>query len=178
LVLELETCDLRRLLRGVVESVIPSAAARGIDLDLAPVPTVQLRADPRRLEQVFFNVLGNALKFTENGGRVTIRTTADDETVEVRVTDTGAGIDPNFLPFVFDRFRQGERPASRRFGGVGLGLSIARELVEAHRGRIIAESEGAGRGSTFVITLPLASPPEEDRPRGDQNPPERSTSIH
>jgi signal transduction histidine kinase len=153
--------------------MIPSAAARGIDLDLGPIPAVQLRGDPRRLEQVFFNVLGNALKFTESGGRVTIRATASDETVHVRVTDTGAGIEPAFLPFVFERFRQGERATSRRHGGVGLGLSIARELVEAHGGRISAESEGVGHGSTFVIALPVQSAsvegdagPDDTRPAG------------
>ena len=179
LTLDVEPCDLRRLLRGVVESMIPSAAARGIELDLAPVPTVQLQGDPRRLEQVFFNVVGNALKFTENGGRVTIRAAADADNVEVRITDTGAGIDPAFLPFVFDRFRQGERASSRRYGGVGLGLSIARELVEAHGGRISAESEGRGYGATFVITLPLAPAlGESETPRRDANPPQPSSRIH
>lgn len=178
--LDIEACDLRRLLRGVVESLIPSAAARGIELDLAAPPTVQLRGDPRRLEQVFFNVLGNALKFTDNGGRVTIRATADDDTVEVRITDTGAGIDPSFLPFVFDRFRQGERASSRRYGGVGLGLSIARELVEAHGGRITAESEGPGHGATFVITLPLTPSVggNDDAPRRDENSSQPSPRIH
>jgi len=160
--LDIEAFDLRRLLRDVVESMIPSAAARGVDLDLAPVPPVQLRGDPRRLEQVFFNVLGNALKFTDSGGRVTMRASLSGGSVHVRVTDTGAGIEPGFLPHVFERFRQGERATSRRYGGVGLGLSIARELVEAHGGRISAESEGAGRGATFVIALPVESPSEPD----------------
>jgi len=177
--LDFEKCDLRRLLRGVVESLIPSAAARGINLDLEPIPGVQLRGDPRRLEQVFFNVLGNALKFSDSGGRVTIRATADEETVQVRITDTGAGIDPSFLPFVFERFRQGERATSRQYGGVGLGLSIARELVEAHGGRIAAESEGQGRGATFVITLPLASDEgEEDADEHDARPSQPSPRIH
>jgi len=160
LTLDIETFDLRRLLRDVVESMIPSAAARGVDLDLAPIPAVQLRGDPRRLEQVFFNVLGNALKFTDSGGRVMIRASVSGGTVDVRVTDTGAGIEPAFLPHVFERFRQGERATSRRYGGVGLGLSIARELVEAHGGCIRAESEGAGHGATFVIALPVESPSE------------------
>jgi signal transduction histidine kinase len=179
LTLDDEPFDLRRLLRGVVESLIPSAAARGIDLDLEPIPTVQLRGDPRRLEQVFFNVLGNALKFSDNGGRVAIRATTDDDRVEVQITDTGAGIDPSFLPFVFDRFRQGERASSRRHGGVGLGLSIARELVEAHGGRITAESEGPGHGATFVITLPLASALDERPANGhDPGPSHPSPRIH
>ena len=162
LALDIQAFDLPRLLRDVVESMIPSAAARGVDLDLTPIPAVQLRGDPRRLEQVFFNVLGNALKFTESGGRVTIRAAVSGDTVQVRVTDTGAGIEPGFLPHVFERFRQGERATSRRYGGVGLGLSIARELVEAHGGRITAESEGAGRGATFIIALPVESAPVDD----------------
>ena len=124
-------------------------------------------------------MLGNALKFTDNGGRVTIRVTADDEMVEVRITDTGAGIDPNFLPFVFERFRQGERATSRRYGGVGLGLSIARELVEAHGGRITAESQGPGHGATFVIALPLTSTlTEGDEGPRDANPAPPSPRIH
>jgi signal transduction histidine kinase len=177
--LDMESFDLRRLLRDVVESMIPSAAARGIDLDLAPLPAVQLRGDPRRLEQVFFNVLGNALKFTESGGRVTIRATVSADTVHVRVTDTGAGIDPGFLPYVFERFRQGERASSRRYGGVGLGLSIARELVEAHGGRISAESEGAGHGSTFIIALPVEPAPAGDDPGANgTRPAGESPRIH
>jgi signal transduction histidine kinase len=177
--LDIESFDLRRLLHDVVESMIPSAAARNIDLDLAPTPPVQLRGDPRRLEQVFFNVLGNALKFTDNGGRVTIRSAVSGDIVHVRVTDTGAGIEPGFLPYVFERFRQGERATSRRYGGVGLGLSIARELVEAHGGRITAESEGAGRGATFIIALPVESAPVQGDAGPDGPPPaEPSARVH
>jgi signal transduction histidine kinase len=177
--LDIESFDLRRLLRDVVESMIPSAAARGVELDLEPVPAVQLRGDPRRLEQVFFNVLGNALKFTDSGGRVTIRASLSGETVHVRVTDTGAGIEPAFLPYVFERFRQGERATSRRFGGVGLGLSIARELVEAHGGRISAESEGSGHGSTFIIALPVeAAPVDEDAGPDGTRPAGPSPRVH
>lgn len=179
LTLDVERFDLRVLLRGVVESMIPSAAASGIDLDLAPIPALQLRGDPRRLEQVFFNVLGNALKFTDRGGRVTIRATLLDGSAEVRITDTGAGIDPEFLPFVFDRFRQAERASSRRYGGVGLGLSIARELVEAHGGRIRAESAGSGQGATFVITLPIDEEPgQEDVDDDGSRSSHTSPSIH
>jgi signal transduction histidine kinase len=124
-------------------------------------------------------VLGNALKFSDNGGRVAIRATTEDDRVEVQITDTGAGIDPSFLPFVFDRFRQGERASSRRHGGVGLGLSIARELVEAHGGRITAESEGPGHGATFIITLPLASALDERPANGhDPGPSHPSPRIH
>ena len=163
LTLVTEDVDLRSLLHGVVETIIPAAAAAGLQLDIAAIPSVALRGDARRLEQVFFNLLGNALKFTSRGGRVGLNVNVFNDTVEVRVWDTGAGIDPGFLPHMFDRFRQGETTPERRYAGVGLGLAIAKELVEAHKGRIAAESPGEGRGSTFVVTLPLVPLQVEER---------------
>jgi signal transduction histidine kinase/ActR/RegA family two-component response regulator len=154
--LELEDLDLRDLIRGVVESVFPSAAAAGLDLQLSSIPPVIVHGDLRRLEQVFFNLLSNAIKFTPEGGRVSILTVEDDGVVEVRVSDTGVGIEKEFLPFAFDRFRQADSTTTRAHGGLGLGLSIARQLVEAHEGTIEAQSEGKGRGSTFVVRLPVA----------------------
>lgn len=151
--LDVQDVDLRSLLRAVVESNVPAAAGRGLQLEMAPVPAVTIRGDARRLEQVFFNVLGNALKFTPEGGRIAIAVRTLPDTVEIRVSDTGAGIDPDFLPHMFEAFRQGDAGPGRH-GGVGLGLSIAKELVEAHNGRIVAESGGPGRGATFTITLP------------------------
>ena len=103
------------------------------------------------------------MKFTPRGGRVSVAVRAVDRFAEIRVSDTGAGIDPAFLPHVFDRFRQADSHAARAYDGVGLGLSIAKELVEAHDGRITAESAGRGRGSTFVVSLPIASPDEAVR---------------
>ncbi len=153
--LSLEDVDLRALLRGVVESIIPSAAASGIELDLEPMPPLRVHGDAQRLEQVFFNLLGNALKFTPAEGRIAIAARTGDGIVEVRVSDTGAGIDPALLPHVFDRFRQADEATARTHGGLGLGLSIAKELVEAHKGRIAAESAGKGQGSTFIVVLPL-----------------------
>ena len=153
--LSLEEVDLRALLRGVVESIIPTAAAAGIELDLAPTPPIRVRGDAQRLEQVFFNLLGNALKFTPSGGRIGIEARAGDGAAEIRVSDTGEGIDPALLPHVFDRFRQATEATARTHGGLGLGLSIAKELVEAHKGRIAAESAGKGQGSTFIVVLPL-----------------------
>jgi signal transduction histidine kinase len=123
---------------------------------------VHVTGDLRRLEQVFFNVLGNGLKFTPQGGRITVVVTAHDGLVEVRVSDTGRGIDPDFLPFVFDRFRQGEASSSREHGGLGLGLSIARQLVEAHQGSIAVSSAGRDKGATFIVTLPLS--PRSEKP--------------
>jgi len=115
-----------------------------------------VRADARRLEQVFLNLIGNAVKFTPEKGRVGVAVTADAETVEVRISDTGPGIDPEFVPHMFEAFRQGDEASGRRHGGVGLGLSIAKELIEAQNGRIEVESAGAGRGATFIVTLPVS----------------------
>ena len=157
--LDVELLDLRTLLRGVVESMIPSASAKGIEMDLTPVPPLRVHGDAHRLEQVFFNVLGNAVKFTDTGGRIAISAGAADENAVVRISDTGAGIEPAFLPFVFDRFRQADNAMSRRHGGIGLGLAIAKELVDAHGGHIRAESAGPGQGATFTVVLPIDPTP-------------------
>jgi signal transduction histidine kinase/ActR/RegA family two-component response regulator len=171
--LQIERVDLRELIRGVVESMIPTAVARTVELQLSPIPPVEVRGDSRRLEQVCFNLVDNALKFTPAGGRVTIDVRLIDGHVEIQVQDTGAGIDPAFLPHVFDRFRQADSSTSRTYGGLGLGLSIAKQLVEAHEGTISATSEGKGQGSTFVVRLPIVPQPaagEERRktPRPDK----------
>jgi signal transduction histidine kinase len=158
--LEMKDVDFRALLRDVMESIIPMAAAGGIDLEVSPVPPVHLHGDARRLEQVFLNLLGNALKFTPEGGRVSVKVAAADDAVEVRIGDTGPGIDPEFLPHIFKAFRQADAISARRYGGAGLGLSIAKELVDAHQGKIAAESAGIGRGATFIVTLPIAPPPD------------------
>jgi hypothetical protein len=128
--------------------------------------------DIRRLEQVFLNLLSNAVKFTPEGGRIDVRVGTSDRQVEVHVADTGIGIEPEFLAHVFDRFRQADSQTTRTHGGLGLGLSIARNLVDAHGGSISVDSEGRGCGSTFTVTLPLAStapspgsPARADRPR-------------
>jgi signal transduction histidine kinase len=154
LALTIEPVDLRSLLREVMESNVPAAAGSGQTLDIESVPPLTLRGDRRRLEQVFFNLVSNALKFTPEGGRIAIDARAAGPVAEIRVTDSGSGIPPEFLPHVFDAFRQGE--ATRRGGGVGLGLSIVRALVHAHGGDIRAESEGPGHGATFILRLPLA----------------------
>jgi signal transduction histidine kinase len=155
--LELEDVDLRDLLRGVVDSLVPAASAAGLELQLAPVPPIKVIGDVRRLEQVFFNLIGNALKFTPSGGRVSINALAQGPQAHVRVTDTGVGIDPAFLPHVFDRFRQADSATTRTYGGLGLGLSIAKQLVDAHKGSISVSSQGKGYGTTFTVALPVAS---------------------
>jgi signal transduction histidine kinase len=151
-------CD---LLRGVCETVLPVAASQGIDLRYSDVPDATVLGDHRRLEQIFLNLLGNALKFTPAGGVVELAVTVAASAVEIRVSDTGVGIDAEFLPHVFERFRQAEPSASRTHDGVGLGLSIAKQLVEAHGGTINVSSEGHGRGTTFVVTLPGATRADE-----------------
>ena len=155
-VLDREEIDIRDLLRGVVESLIPDTVAKGVSLEFPPVPAAHVTGDRSRLEQVFFNLLGNALKFTPSGGHISLGVEQRDHEVEVRVRDSGMGIEPEFLPFVFDRFKQGDSAAGREYGGLGLGLSIARQLVEAHAGRIQVESEGKGHGATFSVCLPVS----------------------
>ncbi len=130
--------------------------AKQVSLDIPAAPSATVIGDKARLEQVFFNLLGNAIKFTPEGGRVTVQVCVEADAVTVKVTDTGLGIDPQFLPFVFDRFRQADDTSGREFGGLGLGLSIARQLVEAHGGSIQVESEGRGKGAAFTVRLPLA----------------------
>lgn len=155
--LHMETIDVRELIRGVVESMTPTAVARAVELQLSSIPPVEVVGDVRRLEQVFFNLVDNALKFTPAGGRVSLDVRIVDGVVEVRVQDTGRGIEPDFIPLAFDRFRQADSTNSRTHGGLGLGLSIAKQLVEAHKGTISAESKGTGKGATFTVRLPVAA---------------------
>ena len=154
--LELEKIEAPAVILGIVESMIPLAAAKQIELKQGVVPAVTLTGDVRRLEQVFVNLLSNAVKFTPPGGRIAIDGRLVDQMLEIRVSDTGAGIDPEFLPFVFDRFRQGDSTATRTHGGLGLGLAIARQLIEAHNGRIEVASDGPNRGAVFTVTLPIS----------------------
>jgi signal transduction histidine kinase/CheY-like chemotaxis protein len=170
-VLDTEEVDMRDLIRGVVESMIPTASVGGIDLRLSPVPPVKVMGDVRRLEQVFFNLVGNALKFTPRGGQVAIDVRIVDGLVEVHVSDNGAGIEPEFLPHVFDRFRQADSTTTRTFGGLGLGLSIAKQLVDAHKGRILAESAGKGLGATFIVKLPILAGDSSLVPEFDEGAP-------
>jgi CheY-like chemotaxis protein/anti-sigma regulatory factor (Ser/Thr protein kinase) len=155
--LDLQQVNLGDNIRGAVEAMMPMAAGKGVDLRFDAAPDDYVIADPRRLEQVLLNLLSNAVKFTPEGGRVEIAGAADGEWVEVRVSDTGSGIDPTFLPHVFERFRQGDSTTTRSVGGLGLGLFIARHLVEAQAGTITVASEGRDRGATFTVRLKRAS---------------------
>jgi signal transduction histidine kinase len=143
---------------GAAEAISPALQAKGIGMRMRLSEESSGRVvygDPDRLQQVFWNLLSNAMKFTSEGGSVEIATHIRDKCVEVTVSDTGKGIVPEFLPFVFDRFRQADASSTRRVGGLGLGLSIVRHLVELHGGDVEARSEGEGKGSTFIISLPV-----------------------
>jgi len=155
--MDVRVVDLTERVSAAVETILPVAEAKGVDVRLEPVPGFpSVTADPHRLEQVFVNLLGNAVKFTPQGGRVTVQIAASGPSIDVRVSDTGRGIDAAFLPHIFERFRQADETTARRAGGLGLGLFIARRLVDAHGGRIRAESDGEGQGSTFIVSLPAA----------------------
>ncbi len=156
--LKREPLNLHDLLSHVVEAMLPTAAANRVELRYGEITPAVVNGDPRRLEQVFLNLLGNALKFTPEGGLIHLTAAVSGEYVDVSLSDTGAGIDPTFLPHVFDRFRQDHTlSSSQPGGGVGLGLSIAKELVEAHGGAIAVHSEGPGRGATFTVRLPVVA---------------------
>ena len=159
--LALRPIDLRPVLAAAADAVRPAAAAKRVDLrvptDGPPVPVV---GDPDRLQQVAWNLLANAVKFTPAGGTVRARLTRVADAVELAVADTGQGIGPDFLPYVFDRFRQADGTSSRTHGGLGLGLAIVRHLVELHGGTVRAQSDGLGRGATFRVRLPAAVPAE------------------
>ena len=151
--------DLGAILAAAVDVVRPAADGRKVHLSVAAGPAqLPLVCDADRIQQVAWNLLANAVKFTPAGGRVTATTGPADGGVELVVTDTGQGIRPDFLPHVFDRFRQADGTASRQHGGLGLGLAIVRHLVGQHGGRVTAASDGDGRGSTFRVWLPGGEP--------------------
>jgi signal transduction histidine kinase/ActR/RegA family two-component response regulator len=155
--LDVRTIDPAPYIDAAVESVRPAAEGKGVRLQkVIDTCAGPVSADPARLQQVFWNLLSNAVKFTPAGGRVRITLARADSHVVIEVSDDGAGIRPEFLPYVFDRFRQADMSSTRRHGGLGLGLSIVRNLVELHGGVISAESAGDGQGSTFTVKLPLA----------------------
>lgn len=137
-----------------VEAARPAAEAKGLQLSLEPGPSGPVVGDPDRLLQVISNLLSNATKFTQRPGRIAVRIREREGRVELRVVDTGQGITPEFLPHIFDRFTQGDSSTTRRTSGLGLGLTLAREIVALHGGNITAESAGEGRGSTFTVSVP------------------------
>ena len=171
--LDMRDVDIDATIRAAVETVAPAAEGRQITLGFDLVsPSPRVRGDATRLQQVIWNLLSNAVKFTDPGGRIDVRTRIAEGQLRIEVVDSGIGIAPAFLPFVFDRFRQEDGSITRTHSGLGLGLSIARNLMELHGGSATAHSDGLGHGSRFVLTLPLATLPaapagEEFAPRAD-----------
>jgi signal transduction histidine kinase/CheY-like chemotaxis protein len=157
LCLDVAAVEIDAVIDNALESVRHAAEAKGIQIKRAIGPSMQIPADAGRLQQVVWNLLSNAIKFTPRGGRVEVSVATTPTHVEIAVADTGQGVAPEFLPHVFERFRQADASMARQHGGLGLGLAIVRHLVELHGGRVRAESEGAGKGARFVVELPVGA---------------------
>ena len=154
--LEVRPLDIASVARAAINVVQPAADAKGITLDYYAEPGLgAISADSGRLHQIIWNLLSNAVKFTPHGGKISMRVEQDGGDARVTVKDTGQGIDSEFLPRVFDRFRQADSSTTRSFGGLGLGLAIVRHLVELHGGTVSAQSEGVNKGAIFITTFPL-----------------------
>ena len=169
--LDVQRVDLTAVLAAAVETVRPAADAKGIRLQPVIDPKACLiNGDPNRLQQVFWNLLTNAVKFTPKGGRVQVVLERVHSHLEVSVADSGEGISPEFLPEVFDRFRQADASTTRRHGGLGLGLAIVKQLVELHGGGVHVGSAGLDQGTTFRVMLPLVAvqPAGADLPDGER----------
>jgi CheY-like chemotaxis protein/anti-sigma regulatory factor (Ser/Thr protein kinase) len=165
LVLERYVIDLVDVAQAAAEGLRTPALARQLDLAvMAEVAPIHVLGDFGRLQQVASNLVSNAIKFTEPGGRVAVRIERRENEAVLEVADTGRGIPPEFLPHVFEKFRQADTSTTRSHAGLGLGLAIVRRLVELHGGRVKAASEGEGRGATFTVTLPLAAAAASPRP--------------
>lgn len=154
--LDVRPLDISSVTRAAINVVRPAADAKGIILDYWAEPGLgAISADSARLQQIIWNLLSNAVKFTPHGGKISVRLAQDGSDARVTIQDTGQGIDQEFLPRVFDRFRQADSSTTRSFGGLGLGLAIVRHLVELHGGTVLAHSDGVNKGATFSATFPL-----------------------
>ncbi len=169
LAMRIVPCELAAVVKAAIDTIRPAAEAKRIDLRTNLDPTLGLMAvDPDRLQQVVWNLVSNAIKFTPPGGQVAVQVTRKTEpsgvVAQIQISDTGTGISPEFLPYIFDRFRQGESHSARNHGGLGLGLAIVRHIVELHGGTVEAKSLGKHQGTTFWVKLPQSGvadiPPE------------------
>ena len=155
LTLEMRPVAVATVIESALDAVRPTAQAKAIDLEVSVGnPSLVVLGDHGRLQQVVWNLLSNAIKFTSSGGRVDVQVRGEGGEVVLTVSDTGIGIDREFLPYVFDRFRQADSSTTRSHGGLGLGLAIVRHLAELHGGRVGVESEGRGGGASFILRLP------------------------
>jgi PAS domain S-box-containing protein len=163
--LEVQPLDLPAVVLQAIETVRVGASAKGLRLQTVVDPlSASILGDPNRLQQVFWNLLNNAIKFTPKGGRIQVLLQRVNSHVEVSVVDTGEGIAPEFLPYIFNRFQQADASTTRRYGGLGLGLAIVKNLVDLHGGSVRAKSGGIGKGASFIVSLPLTvfhPPPDE-----------------
>ena len=165
--LDRQRTDVSVVIREALDTIEPARDAKGITVDVNLDPDLpMIDADPNRLRQVLWNVLSNAVKFTPAGGRIAVSAGRDGAWLNIEVADTGIGIDPEFLPFVFDRFRQGDQSSTRQHGGLGLGLALVRYVVEAHGGTATVESDGLGHGTRVIMALPATL----RRREGDRTP--------
>src|SRR5258705_6211474 len=156
--MEMEAVDLAAVTHAAIEAISGEAERRSIAIEVdVDRPVGRVSGDRTRLQQVLWNLLANALKFTPAPGRVSVTLERAGGHALIEVRDTGSGIDPTFLPNVFNRFSQEDSTTSRRYGGLGLGLAIVRDIVESHGGTVRAASEGKGKGATFHVCLPLMS---------------------
>ncbi|HEX7317257.1 MAG TPA: PAS domain-containing protein [Pyrinomonadaceae bacterium] len=163
--IEVVPLNLGAVVEAAAAVVRPAATAKRVELNVnADADDLTVNGDPARLQQVVWNLLSNAVKFTHAGGRVEACVRRAGSQMEVAVSDTGQGIEPEFLPHVFERFRQADMGTTRRHAGLGLGLAIVRHLVELHGGTVTAESEGEGKGSTFTVRLPVRAVRDAGRP--------------
>lgn len=161
--LEVVTVKPINIVEAALENVRPAAQAKDIRLEIKETSDVShISGDPNRLQQVIWNLLSNAIKFTPNGGKVSVAIERTNDDVEISVKDTGVGINQEFLPHVFERFRQADASSIRKFGGLGLGLAIVRHLIEMHGGTVRAESAGENQGSSFIIRLPVITAPTKE----------------
>jgi PAS domain S-box-containing protein len=178
--LHVQTVDFPTIVANAIDVIAPAAEAKGVRVETIVDPhAAPISGDPERLQQVLWNVLSNAVKFTPRGGKVQVRLERVNSHIELTVSDTGIGIAPEFLPYVFERFRQAEGGTTRERGGLGLGLSIARQLTELHGGTIDVSSAGIGQGATFRIKIPLmiVHPVQDHAPRVHPRSPSAPASI-
>ncbi|HKS28448.1 MAG TPA: PAS domain S-box protein [Pyrinomonadaceae bacterium] len=174
--IDVRPVDPNSFIEAAIEAVRPAAEARGVRVQkIMDTGVISVAGDPIRLQQVVWNLLSNAIKFTPRDGRVQVRLERVNSHIEIAVSDTGSGISQEFLPHVFDRFRQADQRTTRQHGGMGLGLSIVRHLVELHGGSVRAESEGLGKGSTFTVLLPVAPVYQSEMPTERVHPAARDT---
>jgi hypothetical protein len=169
--LDVQQIALHDIVRGALDSIEPAAQAKGVRLESILDPrSVVVSGDPARLQQVFWNLLSNAAKFTPKGGKIQVVLQRVNSHIEFSISDTGIGIPAAFLPHVFERFSQKDSSTNREYGGLGLGLAICKQLVELHGGSIQAKSMGEGQGATFVVTLPLIILGQEREPASRVHP--------